>query len=313
MPTWSEIGSEIGSTLKPDGSIDIDGVRRKYLNIMHELTGRSVIIYSSAFVQANPQVPQFALIISEEDTHGMMEVVRGLPNGPLDLIIHSPGGSPFAAEGIVNYLRKKFTHIRAFVPHLAMSAAAMMVCGCDEIVMGKHSSLGPIDPQLLMNTQTGPRMVPAQSILDQFNMAKEQCKDPSQLGVWIPMLSQFGPDLLIQCSNIIEMSKEIVERWLNEYMFKGEEGAQDKAKQLSDWLGNHNEFRSHSRHISRDDLELRGFKIDYLENNQNLQDAVLSIYHCLSYSFSSNTLKLIENNLGKAFVKQMLIQQLKQS
>ncbi len=309
MPTWSEIGSEIKATMKPDGSFDIDAVRRKYLTRMSELTNRSVIIYSSAFVQANPQIPQFALIISEEDIHALMEVVKGLPEGPLDLIIHSPGGSPFAAEGMVNYLRKKFTHIRAYIPQLAMSAAAMMACGCDEIVMGKHSNLGPIDPQILMATPTGQRMVPAQSILDQFNMAKDQCKDPSMLGVWIPMLSQYGPDLLIQCQNIIEMSKQIVQKWLEKYMFKSDPAPALKSAELANWLGDHNAFRSHSRHISRDDMEDKGFKILHLESEQEVQDCVLSIYHCLSYSFGGSTLKLVENNHGKAFVKQMVLQQ----
>jgi len=56
--------------------------------------------------------------------------------------LHSPGGSIEAAEAIVTYLRSKFAHIRAIVPHSAMSAATMIAMACDEIVMGKHSFLG---------------------------------------------------------------------------------------------------------------------------------------------------------------------------
>ena len=72
-----------------------------------------------------------------------MECHRGL-----DLILHTPGGFPEAAESIVKYLRSKFsTNIRVIVPHLSMSAGTMIACAGKEIVMGKHSSLGPIDPQ----------------------------------------------------------------------------------------------------------------------------------------------------------------------
>ena len=50
-----------------------------------------------------------------------MECHRGL-----DLILHTPGGFPEAAESIVKYLRSKFsTNIRVIVPHLSMSAGTM--------------------------------------------------------------------------------------------------------------------------------------------------------------------------------------------
>ena len=56
-----------------------------------------------------------------------MEVSQGLEGDGLDLILHSPGGSPEAAEAIVSYLRSRFSHIRVIVPQLAMSAATMIV------------------------------------------------------------------------------------------------------------------------------------------------------------------------------------------
>ena len=60
-----------------------------------------------------------------------------------------------------------------------MSAATMIACASDEIMMGKHSSLGPIDPQFIINSGQGANAFPAQAILDQFEIAKEDCKDPS--------------------------------------------------------------------------------------------------------------------------------------
>lgn len=78
-----------------------------------------------------------------------MQVVHGLPTGaPLDLILHSPGGTAEAAESIVAYLRKRFSELRVIVPVAAMSAATMMAMAADRIVMGQHSQVGPIDPQL---------------------------------------------------------------------------------------------------------------------------------------------------------------------
>ncbi|MCY4309899.1 MAG: hypothetical protein OXC54_01060 [Rhodospirillaceae bacterium] len=57
----------------------------------------------------------------------------------------------------------------------------MIACAADEIVLGKHSFLGPIDPQLLLPTSLGVRAVPAQAILDQFDRAQRECTDPAKL------------------------------------------------------------------------------------------------------------------------------------
>src|SRR5579885_3071525 len=110
--------------------------------------------------------------VADEDIQVLMEVIHGVKETALDLIIHSPGGSLAAADACVQYLRSKFDHIRVFVPHAAMSAATMIACAADEIVMGKHSFLGPIDPQFIMNTSLGARSIPAQAILEQFEIAK---------------------------------------------------------------------------------------------------------------------------------------------
>ena len=68
--------------------------------------------------------------------------MNGLRNDKLDLIIHSPGGSVEAAEQIVNYLRAKYAHIRAIIPHSAMSAATMIACAAyPQFIKGDFSGL----------------------------------------------------------------------------------------------------------------------------------------------------------------------------
>lgn len=111
------------------------------------------------------------------DLQGFMEACHQVSEKELDLIITSPGGSPDAAESIMAYLRTQFDHIRAIIPVAAMSAATMMSLAADEIVLGSHSQLGPIDPQFTVSTPEGPRFSPAQAILDQFEMGKKECQN----------------------------------------------------------------------------------------------------------------------------------------
>ena len=237
----------------------------------------------------------------------LMEVVHGLHGDELDLILHGPGGSAAVAESIVVYLRSRFSHIRVIVPQLAMSAATMIACAADEIVLGKHSFLGPIDPQFVLHTAVGQRAVPAQAILDQFDKAQRECADPTKLSVWMPMLTQFGPDLLVQCESALDLSKKMVTTWLEAFMFRDVQNSRERAKKtqsVSDWLADHQEFKSHSRHIPRSDVEAHGLKVSKLEDNQVFQDLVLSVFHSVTHTFSSTrAIKIVENQAGRAFIK----------
>jgi hypothetical protein len=235
MPSWGEIAREIATVdlaQVPAGTSPFDVVRRKYLVAMHGLTGRPTIIYATRWTMPTPVgiFPPAMLSITQNDIHGFMEAVYGLTDRSLDLIIHSPGGSAEAAEAIVLYLRSKFDHVRVFVPHMAMSAATMLACAADEIVMGNHSFIGPIDPQLQLQTSLGPRTVPAQAITQQFEMAQTASANPVALRAWIPMLTQYGPDLLAACQNASDLSKALVTKWLTNYMFRSDPKRNDESR-----------------------------------------------------------------------------------
>ena len=303
MPTWSGILAEINDAITAGHPNPADIVRRKYLAAVHRRTGRDVILYATKFTQPDPSVPPEAISITDEDLQALMEVVHGL-SGSLDLILHSPGGSLEAAEALVVYLRSKFSDVRVVVPHLAMSAATMIACAANEIVMGKHSFLGPTDPQIIILTPTGPRMVAAQAILEQFDEAVKECQDPRKLAAWLPMLGQYGPDLLVRCRKVTALSQTLVAGWLSQYMFHGMRDGREKSEQIADWLSSHGHFKSHSRHIARSELESKGLRIAHLEADQELQDAVLSVFHAATHAFSmSPCVKIVENQFGKAFLK----------
>ena len=197
MPTWGGILNELKQTEEKGAKPPFDTVRRKYMVKTSRKTGRDTILYATKWTQASDVDPEL-LSITDEDIQGLMEVIHGLKGPNLDLNLHSPGGSPEATEALVSYLRTKFSDIRVIIPQSAMSAATMLACAANRIVMGKHSFISPIDPQLILHTQVGIQAVPAQAILDQFELAKSECENPKKLGSWLPILSQYGPALLIQ-------------------------------------------------------------------------------------------------------------------
>lgn len=312
MPTWGEILKEITGALQTHGPGVFDFVRRKYLVLLSDYTRRNTILYATKWTQ--PGVADPSLVsITPEDVQGLMEVIHGLDGAAgLDLILHSPGGSPDAAEAMVHYIRSKFNHVRVFVPQAAMSAATMVACSADEIVMGKHSALGPIDPQFIITSPQGTMALPAQAILDQFEMAKDECKDTSLLGAWAPILPQYGPSLLIQCYNALELAEELASEWLAKWMFANESRRlrTRKAKAIARRLADHTRYKSHGRPIHRDAAKEIGLKVTDLEQDQQLQDLVLSVFHATTHTLgSTNAVKIIENHVGRAFVKAQQLQQ----
>src|ERR1700704_6657747 len=67
---------------------------------------------------------------------------------PLDIVLHTPGGLVLAATQIGRAIRSHKAKVTVFVPHYAMSGGTLISLAANEIVMCKHSVLGPIDPQL---------------------------------------------------------------------------------------------------------------------------------------------------------------------
>lgn len=304
MPTWGEILNELNASRTAQGGPDFDSVRRRYLGRLHQTTGRAAILYATAFLESRP-VPPTDLQISLADVQGFMEAVSNVNERNLDLILHSPGGSAEAAESIVEYLRQRFDHVRIFVPVAAMSAATMVALSANEIVMGQHSQLGPIDPQFIISMPEGLRSAPAKAILKQFEVAKEQCKDPANLPAWLPILRSYAPGLLTMCEDSEELSIRMVSSWLQRYMFAGEADAQQKAETVATWFANYENFQSHGRRVGRDQAASLDLKITPLERDHNLQDAVLSVHHATMHTFSGGSMavKIIENHHGRAWVK----------
>ncbi len=86
------------------------------------------------------------------DINDSEEVLRAIQltddDVPLDIVLHTPGGLVLAATQIARAIRAHKGKVTVFVPHYAMSGGTLIALAADEIVMCRHSVLGPIDPQL---------------------------------------------------------------------------------------------------------------------------------------------------------------------
>lgn len=298
MPNWGAVLTEIRDETRR-GQTAFDTVRRKYLSELAEKTGRNVIAYYSGW-QQKPGIG--GTEIRDEDRDGFMRTVHGLQTSPgLDLILHTPGGSIAATQSIITYLREKFgRNLRAIIPHTAMSGGTIMACAAKKIIMARHSSIGPIDPQI--------RGIPAKGVIKEFERAfAEISADPSKEAVWRPILSQYPPTFIGNCENAINWSETFTRAQLGDNMFKGKRGAAAAIDRIMSALTEYDEVKLHERQIGYQEARDIGLKVELLEDDQDLQDLVLTVHHCYVHTLSNTAaFKIIENQDGSAFVKQQM-------
>jgi ATP-dependent protease ClpP protease subunit len=302
MASWDDILNEV----KKSGSTH-DIIRRRYLRRLAKLTKRNVIVYYSGWLQKGDLIRMGVrgFEVNDADKNGFMTAINKLDRSKgLDLILHTPGGETAATESLVDYLRTMFgNNIRAIVPQIAMSGGTMIALACKEIIMGKHSNLGPIDPQY--------GGLAAHGVIEEFERAKNEIQaTPLLAHVWQPILAKYTPTLIGECEKAIDWSKEMTKEWLVSGMFVGEADAGTKADRIISELGDHILTKSHARHISMQKAKELNIKIVELENDSILQDAVLSVHHsCIHTLTSTAAIKIIENHMGTAFIQTIILKQ----
>lgn len=300
MPNWNNVLKEISveqATQASGRESAHDVIRRRYLKKLNRHTGRNVIAYYSGFLSKQAD----GLEINDEDKNGFMLCIHELDRDQgLDLILHTPGGDGQATVSLVEYLRSMFgSNMRAIVPQLAMSAGTMIACSCQSIVMGKQSSLGPVDPQF--------GAIAAANLLSEVQKAKaEILANPNASFFWNPILSKIIPSFIERCELAVNDSNDFIESTLRMNMLSGlskteQDGVIAKVVQI---FAN-NQGRAHNTHIQYQQCLDSGLAIEKLEDDQVLQDLVLTIHHCYMHTLMNTpAYKIIENHRGKALVKQ---------
>lgn len=207
-----------------------------------------------------------------------------------------------AAQTIVDYLRSKFSTIDVLAPTYAMSAGTMIALGCDKIIMGRQSQLGPTDPQLIV----GNRAFSAHSIVEQLEEAKgEISNDPVLAHAWAPILRPFGPALLQEARKSIAYGQSLVQDWLTKYMFSKRSDSAVLAGAVAEYFGG-NRHGSHGRRIDRDEARQQQLDVIDLEHDQTLQDSVLTLYRLSTIAFEmGSTTKMVIGSNSRFWVKNM--------
>ena len=298
MPSWNELIDQVNRLASDEEASRF--LRQESVSRLRRIgqlrSGRHVILYTTAFLQ-KPAAPQELLQIDREDLNAFMSVMRGMEwNRGLALVLHTPGGVVNAAETLVAYLREKFEDLEVIVPTYAMSAGTMLALGSDRIVMGRQSQLGPIDPLLGGDS--------ALAIVNQFEEAKKQIlKDGKSAVAWYPILQTIGPSRLQAARDAIDYGRRLVARWLESYMFADRDDPAADALATAKYFSD-SDHLSHGRRIDRNEARENLLKVVDLEDCQELQEAVLTLYHLATIIMErGGATKILHADTDTMFVK----------
>lgn len=136
----------------------------------------------------------------------------------------------------------------------------MIACASNKILMGKQSSLGPIDPQF--------GGTPVHGVLEEFDRAIHEIKeDPDKIPLWQAIVAKYSPSLLGECKKAVDWSTEITADWLQSGMFSEYEDGAEKAEQVVEELADHALTKSHARHLPIDRCRDIRLDVDALEDD----------------------------------------------
>lgn len=270
--------------------------RIKCIHEIEGLTERPLIVYA-ANTRRGGNIPN---AIDDTDITGFSDLIEDIDGDKIDVLLHSPGGSAESTERIVNLLRSNFSHVRFLIPNSAYSAATMLALCGDEILMDERSTLGPIDPQIMIFTRQGVNSVPVQDIIDGFaRIRKTLSEDPESLPVYLPMLEKYDLHIFETCENAKVLASSLARDWLERFMLKDTSDKAEKAKMISTRLAAHDEYLSHARTININRCKELGLIIQDLRDNLPLRSLLWKLYCLIELFFDrSPAVKLFENSHG---------------
>ena len=264
--------------------------RKKLYAKLETLLKRPVVAFCTSFV--------FPVMIEDADATMLegilqkMDLSRGLA-----LIINSPGGNGLAAERIINTCRSYSGtgEYWVIVPGKAKSAATMVSFGASKIIMGVSSELGPVDPQITIQTGGRPQVMAAhfvvESYKDLFKRAVEQAN--GHLEPYLQQLDRYDEREIKQLEYLMSLSSDIAVRALASGMMQGT--PEDTIRQKINLFLSPEEKKVHGRPVYSKEAEACGLSIEKVNTKDELWKVLGELYFRVDNLLSTRTSKGIES------------------
>ncbi|MBU4566978.1 MAG: hypothetical protein KKE29_19850 [Proteobacteria bacterium] len=252
---FESIGNEVHQTLE---------TRKHLYKRIQKALGKPVICYFTSF--------DYPVMIEDRDADFIEGILRvsDLDKG-LALICSSPGGLSLTAERIINICRaySGTGTYDVIVPSKAKSAATVICFGAEKIIMSKTSELGPIDPQIVLDTSIGTRMSSLHNIVNSYERLFDEattCQDIN-LPPYLQQLERYDSRDIEDFIQAIELSEDIAIKALKTGMMATLD--ETKIRENIEPFLSPKESKDHGRPILGVDAKKYGFNVEVVDNRDD--------------------------------------------
>ncbi len=201
----------------------------------------------------------------------------------LALFVYTPGGDSIAGWGLVNLLRQYCKKLKVLIPFRSLSCGTLISLGADEIVMGKHGLLSPIDPSVsspFNPPAPGPQQpgqisllpVSVEDMIGFLDLARKEIglRDEASLVQILKILSDKVPPLALGAVyRAREQNSTLAKRLLSGHT-QDEAKVNKIVKMLTQELPTHNYLIGRS--------EAQDIGLDIVEPDNNIETLMWSLY-----------------------------------
>lgn len=272
--------------------------RKDLYTKINELLGKPVIAYFTSF--------KHPVMMDDEDADMLEGLLQkcDLSNG-FYLLLSSPGGDGLAAERIINICRSYSAtgEYGVIVPGKAKSAATMVCLGSSEILMGKTSELGPVDPQIVLEENNAPKVFSVYNLVKSYkSVFNNAVASEGNLEPYLHQLSSYDAREIEEYTSVCSLSKDIVIKALKTGMLKAFE--EEEIKDKMEIFLTPKTVKVHGRPLYYDDIKECGLNIEMQDLKSELWKLIYELYYRLNKAVSyNNTAKIVEDENHNFFAK----------
>ncbi|SFK28844.1 hypothetical protein SAMN04488498_104309 [Mesorhizobium albiziae] len=123
--------------------------------------------------------------------------------------------------------------------------------------------------------------------------------EPLKQLLWQQVFSKYPPAFILDCERAVEGTRQMVASWLEANMVKGHENPRAQAKAIVDKLMDYQGTTEHSHHFLIDNCKAIGLNVKAFEDDQDIQEDVLSVHHSFVATFAQKpVIKILQNASG---------------
>ncbi len=220
------------------------------------------------------------------------------------LLLSSPGGHGLAAERIIKVCRAYGgkSGYKVIVPGKAKSAATIVCFGANEVIMGRTSELGPIDPQIRIKEGEEQKSFSLFNVVKSYdNLFDRAVKEKGNLQPYLQQLARYDEREIEECRSVLALSEDMAVKALETGMMSGLGKGNARREEIRKRIGvflSPEEVKVHGRAIYADEARKCGLNVRIEDVKSDFWASVYELYVRLNNFVShDNVVKCIESGV----------------